>query len=179
MALIECPECGQNVSDRANACPNCGYPISAMIAKQGNDMGLKELSKSNRLKVLNINPRVDACIREKLKENENSAYLITCHIINEYFDGVKHNRLNEIFGPAFLIFLGISESQNSNQDTIDQAALYYNLYPNSSKKLFKDMMEYYSMLELESALQRLILHAKEEDGAYEEMLRKQGIVEPF
>ena len=39
MALIECPECGQNVSDRANACPNCGYPISAMIAKHGNDIG--------------------------------------------------------------------------------------------------------------------------------------------
>lgn len=29
MALINCPECGrENVSDRALACPNCGYPIS-------------------------------------------------------------------------------------------------------------------------------------------------------
>lgn len=31
MALIECPECGQNVSDRADACPNCGYPVGTMI----------------------------------------------------------------------------------------------------------------------------------------------------
>ncbi len=27
MALIDCPECGRQVSDRASACPQCGYPI--------------------------------------------------------------------------------------------------------------------------------------------------------
>lgn len=27
MALITCPECGKQVSDSAEACPNCGYPI--------------------------------------------------------------------------------------------------------------------------------------------------------
>ncbi len=25
MALLHCPECGHDVSDRAAACPNCGY----------------------------------------------------------------------------------------------------------------------------------------------------------
>lgn len=29
MALITCPECGKQVSDKATACPNCGCPISA------------------------------------------------------------------------------------------------------------------------------------------------------
>ena len=28
MALIKCPECGREVSDKALSCPNCGYPIS-------------------------------------------------------------------------------------------------------------------------------------------------------
>ena len=28
MALINCPECGKEVSDQSNNCPNCGYPIS-------------------------------------------------------------------------------------------------------------------------------------------------------
>lgn len=27
MALIECPECGKMISDKAESCPNCGYPI--------------------------------------------------------------------------------------------------------------------------------------------------------
>ena len=27
MALIICPECSHDVSDKAISCPNCGYPI--------------------------------------------------------------------------------------------------------------------------------------------------------
>ena len=27
MALIKCPECGKQISDRAASCPNCGCPI--------------------------------------------------------------------------------------------------------------------------------------------------------
>lgn len=38
MALIKCPECGrENVSDSAEACPDCGYGINI----------LKKLSKKN------------------------------------------------------------------------------------------------------------------------------------
>lgn len=33
MAIIRCPECNHEVSDRATACPNCGFPISE-AAKQ-------------------------------------------------------------------------------------------------------------------------------------------------
>ncbi len=29
MALIKCPECGKAVSDKAEACPNCGYPVAS------------------------------------------------------------------------------------------------------------------------------------------------------
>lgn len=29
MALINCPECGKQISDKATVCPNCGYPISS------------------------------------------------------------------------------------------------------------------------------------------------------
>ncbi len=28
MALIECPDCGREVSDSAAACPDCGYPVA-------------------------------------------------------------------------------------------------------------------------------------------------------
>ena len=28
MALIKCPECGKEVSDKAQACINCGYPLA-------------------------------------------------------------------------------------------------------------------------------------------------------
>ena len=30
MALIKCPDCGKQVSDKAGSCPNCGCPIANM-----------------------------------------------------------------------------------------------------------------------------------------------------
>jgi DNA-directed RNA polymerase subunit RPC12/RpoP len=30
MALIKCPECGREISDKAAACPECAYPIKAL-----------------------------------------------------------------------------------------------------------------------------------------------------
>lgn len=33
MALIKCPECGENVSDKATNCIHCGYPLSKEVGK--------------------------------------------------------------------------------------------------------------------------------------------------
>ena len=35
MAIIQCPECGNNVSDMAKICIHCGFPISSLKPKQG------------------------------------------------------------------------------------------------------------------------------------------------
>lgn len=29
MALVSCPECGKEISDKASSCPNCGFPINS------------------------------------------------------------------------------------------------------------------------------------------------------
>ena len=34
MSLIKCPECDRDVSDQAEACPNCGYPIQKYIKEK-------------------------------------------------------------------------------------------------------------------------------------------------
>ena len=33
MALISCPECGNQVSTAAPACPSCGFPVAAQMAR--------------------------------------------------------------------------------------------------------------------------------------------------
>jgi hypothetical protein len=33
MALIKCPECSKEVSDRAPTCPSCGVPIAGISAE--------------------------------------------------------------------------------------------------------------------------------------------------
>ena len=35
MALIKCPECSKDVSDKAPTCPNCGAPIAAASVDGG------------------------------------------------------------------------------------------------------------------------------------------------
>ena len=44
MALIKCPECGKEISDRAKKCPNCGFPI-----KRKNVRTLKKKKKSKSI----------------------------------------------------------------------------------------------------------------------------------
>ena len=48
MALIKCPECGQEISDRAKACIHCGFPLSEEIDKN-------PLSKEKPKKIVIIN----------------------------------------------------------------------------------------------------------------------------
>lgn len=31
MALIKCPECNESVSEKANSCPHCGYPLKPEV----------------------------------------------------------------------------------------------------------------------------------------------------
>ena len=33
MAIIKCPECGRQISDKAPTCPNCGVEIAGKIIK--------------------------------------------------------------------------------------------------------------------------------------------------
>lgn len=37
MALIQCPECGNEISDKASACPNCGYPVVGTAHTEGTE----------------------------------------------------------------------------------------------------------------------------------------------
>ena len=34
MALINCPECSSQVSEKAPSCPNCGHPINTAMVQQ-------------------------------------------------------------------------------------------------------------------------------------------------
>ena len=53
MALINCPECGKEISDKAESCPNCGYRL---IEENRNNSVLAEKcrTKKNRLLLLAV-----------------------------------------------------------------------------------------------------------------------------
>ena len=52
MALIKCPECGKEVSDKAVACPNCG-------------LGIREYFEEEKQKITKIQQQIDADARKQ------------------------------------------------------------------------------------------------------------------
>lgn len=71
MSLIICPECKRNFSDKAPACPNCGYPANLVGTNEkntdsnilGNNLNNKKIMANNikyYLKLYNKTPS-DIC----------------------------------------------------------------------------------------------------------------------
>lgn len=52
MALIKCPECGKEISSKADACPNCGFPLDAM--EDQDDSNQTEEIKTQNLSSVSI-----------------------------------------------------------------------------------------------------------------------------
>ena len=50
MALIKCPECGKEISDRAALCVNCGYPIQGQNVES--KLIIKALKHPNESRVI-------------------------------------------------------------------------------------------------------------------------------
>jgi uncharacterized membrane protein YdbT with pleckstrin-like domain len=47
MALINCPECGKQVSTAAKSCPSCGFPIAEKVSQT--DVSNSDVAKSGEL----------------------------------------------------------------------------------------------------------------------------------
>ena len=56
MALIKCPECGKEISDKAPACPNCGIPL------RREDRGTYDVIITREKQWYLINPKVKITI---------------------------------------------------------------------------------------------------------------------
>ena len=61
MSLIKCPECGKEISNQAESCPNCGYPLKNI--KSNNS-----ICKINQ-QLCNLNKALQLCLDSKYKES--------------------------------------------------------------------------------------------------------------
>lgn len=64
MALIDCPECGKQISDKATACPNCGYPMELYIQQERK----KEADKERTEKEMNAELRARRSIENATED---------------------------------------------------------------------------------------------------------------
>jgi hypothetical protein len=51
MALINCPECIRQVSDKATQCPNCAYPIATMAMQPAENLEAKAPNYANQIAI--------------------------------------------------------------------------------------------------------------------------------
>lgn len=104
MALIKCPECGKKISDMAESCPHCGYPINAV---QNNAQG-NTTYETNPTMPLREKKRIPTWL---------SVLIITGSII--------------MIGGIVLLFIdGKSSDNNVNQDSIQETETVEITYPN-------------------------------------------------
>ena len=54
MAMFNCPECGKEISDKANTCPNCGCPLKNKKMKKKDNTVKKNALKRIFLKLFII-----------------------------------------------------------------------------------------------------------------------------
>ncbi len=102
MSLIQCPECGKEVSDKARSCPNCGYPIQSIKEeirkvkeelfieseeKEIEDIEIKALE--NILKVIPNNQTFN--IIKKLSEDFGIGLKHSKKIVDYYFENAEFN----------------------------------------------------------------------------------------
>lgn len=72
MALIKCPECGKEISDKAAACPNCGMPL------RREDRGTYDVTITKEKQWFLVNPKIKVTVDssdEYILENNSSITL--------------------------------------------------------------------------------------------------------
>ena len=58
MALINCPECGAQVSSQAPTCPSCGHPINTALTQQKSQAVAQQVAPVNNMSAQDIGQAV-------------------------------------------------------------------------------------------------------------------------
>lgn len=138
MALIKCPECGKDVSDRAPACVHCGFPLSELktttppvndcVVNEFDDKLKTQLNTlldklSSRIKKLRSEKMDESGIWYKIVENSDESYLELAALL-------KDNHLPEIHSTV-ASFLMQQIVKQWNKETI--------LFPDTMAKLYSNV----------------------------------------
>ncbi len=103
MALINCPECGKEVSDKASQCPNCGFGVLAYIEMQ-EKIALIQKEAEEEAYLFVKKTKQEELSREETKKNNIYANAITL------FDSYKSDDVKK----AKTLFESIEEWKDSS-----------------------------------------------------------------
>ncbi len=106
MALIKCIECGKEISDKAETCPNCGYPTDASI-EQAELKKIEEKYEKREKEIKNV---------KKKKKSKRELIILIIVLVIAIIALTLY----------FTVFKGGKSSKDSNKDyKIDNALVCY------------------------------------------------------
>ena len=94
MSLIKCPECGKEISDKAQACIHCGYPLSAGI---NNDLFRLKITQipSDKIGCIKVVRSIDNSGLAEAKYNlEHLPYIVADGLLQEKCIEIKEMLVN-------------------------------------------------------------------------------------
>ena len=108
MALINCPECNKQISDKAKICINCGYPIEDIMQQSANENLQTNNEKATDGRIYKL---FEANYNSFLKERNNnvdSIYYDVVHEISNLKNEIDTDILNDIIGIEIIDGLSLS-----------------------------------------------------------------------
>lgn len=112
MALIKCPECGKEISDKSKICVNCGYPIEEYMRKiEGERRKKDEELKKYKCNTCGTQNEIgnDYCVNcgaritpyARNEHNNDKIFLEHADSHNSHAEPVKRNKKNTTPKPPF------------------------------------------------------------------------------
>lgn len=148
MAMIQCPECGQEISDKATTCPHCGTPIFVCPEcghiSVGNIPFCENCGFTTDTKVLSAQPHdvkkqdshaeitaSNDIVELWLKNNPNEVKMgKAIRFVNLFCDNIAKFVLVIIW--AFVVFMPWTNIQNKDPNTVAELILNYQTYYRST-----------------------------------------------
>lgn len=171
MALIKCPECDLQVSDKAITCPHCGYPLDVKVVKQ-------QQRKPRKRKKL---PNGFGQITEIKNRNLRKPFRVMVTVGRDFYGKpiqkmLKPNAFFRTYNEAYAALIEYNRNPYDLDDDLTVAQLYEkwtdkyfeSLSNNSSERTIKSAWNYCSSVYNMRAKDLRARHIKGcmEDGTY-------------
>lgn len=137
MALIKCPECGKEISDRAKACIHCGYPLSSeesiISRNQNNILETDSEGDYDVLKLIHIDKKKLFKGIDKLKSNKTSRIILVFLIVLLCFTMISSNTLSDNEKEAVRIVMKYQDNLKNSDSLIIRGDISFISYNRDGK----------------------------------------------
>lgn len=114
MAIISCPECGKEISDKAACCPNCGYPIQKAEETKAKNNNVENQQKDYTKIAAEAEKKT---VESRMTRGNHSAGIAgTVLGIIALLAGIFDGEFALILGGLFFLALGIVTLGSRNKD---------------------------------------------------------------